>query len=144
MIYSKFQKQLKQGQRYEKEILKYLPHDTYHIKDGYFKDYDVELYKDNIKSTVEVKSDRQAPLTGNMAIECEYNNQPSGITSTKADYFVYFVVHKDRDECYCFPTEELREICKTSRKVSGGDGGRSKMYLVKISDCGKYRKYKNN
>jgi hypothetical protein len=78
-----------------------------------------------------------------MAIECEYNNQPSGIASTKADYFVYFVVHKDRDECYCFPTEELRDIVKSCRKVRGGDGYKSQMYLVKISNCKKYRKYKN-
>lgn len=143
MTYNKFQQNLKQGQKYEKESLKYFDYDTYNIMKGYFKDYDIELIKDDKKTTVEVKSDRQSSITGNMAIECEYNNEPSGIASTKADYFVYFVVHKDRDECYCFPTEELRNMVKSCRKVRGGDGYKSQMYLVKISDCGKYRKYLN-
>jgi len=143
MTYTKFKRNLKQGQKYEIESLKYFDYDKYKVMEGYFKDYDIEITKDGKVSTIEVKSDRQSSITGNMAIECEYNNQPSGITSTKADYFVYFVVHKDRDECYCFPTEELRDIVSTCRKVSGGDGYRSKMYLLKISDCEKYRIYKN-
>lgn len=144
MVYNKFEKDLAQGKKYELESLKYLDYDNYEMKEGYFKEYDLIITKDNVDTKIEVKSDRQASITGNMAIEYECNDKPSGLTSTTADYWLYFVVHKDKDECYKIPTNELKDLVKNCRKVRGGDGYKSKMYLLKISDCGKYRIYKNN
>ena len=114
------------------------------MKEGYFKEYDLIITKDNVDTKIEVKSDRQASFTGNMAIEYECNNKPSGLTSTTADYWLYFVVHKDKDECYKIPTDELKELVKDCRKVRGGDDYKSRMYLLKINNCGKYQIYKNN
>ena len=97
---------------------------------GYFKEYDLIITKDNNETRIEVKSDRHASKTGNLAIEYECNNKPSGITSTEADYYIYFIVHPDRDETYKIPIDDLKNLVKDCRKVSGGDGNRSKMYLL--------------
>lgn len=144
MTYNKFEKDLEQGKKYELESLNYLDYDTYEMKEGYFKEYDLIITKDNVDIKIEVKSDRQASITGNMAIEYECNNKPSGITSTTADYWLYFVVHKDKDECYKIPTNELKDLVKDCKKVRGGDNYKSKMYLLKINNCRKYIIYKNN
>lgn len=144
MTYNKFEKDLAQGKKYELESLNYLDYDTYEMKEGYFKEYDLIITKDNVDTKIEVKSDRQASITGNMAIEYECNNKPSGLTSTTADYWLYFVVHKDKDGCYKIPTNELKYLVKDCRKVRGGDNYKSKMYLLKINNCGKYKIYKNN
>lgn len=144
MTYNKFKKDLAQGKKYELESLNYLDYDTYEMKEGYFKEYDLTITKDNVDTKIEVKSDRQASFTGNIAIEYECNNKPSGLTSTTADYWLYFVVHKDKDECYKIPTDELKELVKDCRKVRGGDDYKSRMYLLKINNCGKYQIYKNN
>jgi len=90
---------------------------------------------------IEVKSDRQAGRTGNLCIEYECNGKPSGITSTEADYYMYFIVYakeKDaeglpREECYNIPVDELKQIVKSCKKVRGGDGDRSLMYLLNKS-----------
>ena len=144
MTYNKFKKDLAQGKKYELESLNYLDYDTYEMKEGYFKEYDLIITKDNVDTKIEVKSDRQASITGNMVIEYECNNKPSGLTSTTADYWLYFVVHKDKDECYKIPTDELKELVKDCRKVRGGDDYKSRMHLLKINNCGKYKIYKNN
>ena len=144
MPYNKFEKDLAQGKKYEVESLNHLDYDTYEMKEGYFKEYDLTIFKDGTPTKIEVKSDRQASSTGNMAIEYECKNKPSGLSATKADYWIYFVVHKDKDECYKIPTDELRELVKDCRKVRGGDNYMSRMYLLKMDNCKKYRIYRNN
>ena len=143
---SKFQKQLANGNIYEMRSLMYMEHDTYEQKQGKFKPYDLIITKDGIETKIEVKSDRQAGRTGNMAIEFECNNKPSGITSTEADYYIYFIIYSDdiqedglpREECYKIPIKKLIKIAKECRKVRGGDGNRSCMYLVHKSIVRKY------
>lgn len=126
---SKFKRNLKKGKKYEQLALSYFDYEKVYYPDGNFKDYDF-IIDDNIK--VEVKSDIQASFTGNLCIEYECNNKPSGISSTSADYWIYFINYKDHDECYKIPLKELIDIChKKGRKVSGGDGGRSRCFLIK-------------
>ena len=135
---SKFQNQLSQGRRYEKKCLEYLEYDSVKHMKGYFKEYDLIFTKDDEKIKIEVKSDRQASKTGNLAIEYECNKKGSGITTTEADYWIYFIVHPDRDECYKIPIEDLRDLVKTCIKVSGGDGMRSRLYLLNKSKIQNY------
>ena len=130
---NKFQKDLATGHEYEKRSLLYLHYDTHKFIQGYHKEYDLEIIKDGKKIKIEVKSDKQASLTNNLAIEYECNKKPSGITSTTADYWVYFIVFEDREECYKIPTEELKELVKDCKQVSGGDGQRSRLYLINKS-----------
>jgi len=138
MIYNKFQEQLNQGHKYELESLKYLDYDTYEHDKQYRKEYDLIIIKGDKRIKIEVKSDRMASKTGNLAIEYECNKQPSGINATEADYWIYFIVNKDNEECYKIPIEDLRDLVKNCRKVSGGDGMRSRMYLLNKSKCQKY------
>ena len=143
---NKFQKDLATGQEYEKRSLLYLDYDTYKFIEGYFKEYDLEITKDGLKTTIEIKSDKQASLTGNLAIEYECNKKPSGISTTTADFWIYFIVYDriidgvnhSREECYKIPTDELRKLVKKCHKVSGGDGNRSRMYLLKKSVVQKF------
>ena len=90
-----FAKQLSQGQEYEKKSLEYLDYDDYKHDKKYRKEYDLIIIKDGKEIKIEVKSDRQASQTGNLAIEYECNRKPSGISSTEADFYIYFIVIVD-------------------------------------------------
>jgi len=132
---------LKLGAYYEDETVKYYVNKGYtHIKDGNYKkkclEYDIIMSKDNIEIKIEVKSDRMAKKTGNIFIEYESNKKPSGISATKSDIYVYYIINDDKDyNAYIIPTIELKEMIeqkKYFKKISGGDGWRSKGYLFKI------------
>ena len=56
--------------------------------DGYFKDYD--LYIPEINKSIEVKSDEKSKYTGNILIEVEFNDKPSALMTSKADYWVWW------------------------------------------------------
>ncbi len=136
---SKFERDLEQGKIYERKAVEYFDYDSYKMKKGYCKEYDFHFVKDGIKKYVEVKSDRLASVTGNLCIEYMCNDKPSGITSTTADYWVYFILHTKgggvkgeiiKEEVYKIPTDELRNIVKGCRRVSGGDWNKSRLYLV--------------
>lgn len=137
--YSKFEENLQQGHTYEKKAYHhYLDYEQVEHDTEYRKEYDFIIYQDGKPTKIEVKSDRQASKTGNLAIEYECNNKPSGLSASTADYWMYFIVYPDRDECYKIPIEELKIIVKKCRQVCGGDGMRSKMYLVRKSLVAKY------
>jgi hypothetical protein len=138
MSYSKFKKDLQTGHFYEKKCLEYLDYDSVKHMEGYFKEYDLIITKDGKETKIEVKSDKQGSRTGNLAIEYECNNKPSGITTTEADYWIYFIVHPDREEVFKIPIEDLRDLVKDCRKVSGGDGMRSRLHLVQRRLVEKY------
>ena len=133
-----FKQDLIQGHIYELKSLNYLEYDTYIHDKAYRKEYDLIIIKDDKQIKIEVKSDKQASKTGNLAIEYECNNKPSGITSTEADFWMYFVVFEDRDECYKIPIEDLRREVSDCKRVAGGDGMRARMYLLRIKNIQKY------
>ena len=134
--YNKFQKDLSTGHFYEERSLLYLDYDEHKFIEGYFKEYDLEIIKDGKTIKIEVKSDKRASRTGNLAIEYECNDKPSGITSSTADYWIYFIVFEDHEEVYKVPLDKLRKIAKKCHKVSGGDNNLSRMYLVpKVKLC---------
>ena len=87
---------------------------------------------------VEVKTERGMwTTTGNIAIEFESYNKPSGINATEADYWFHNLAVED--DVYCtlvFKTENLKKIVEkldNHRIVKGGDNWASKMYLVNLS-----------
>lgn len=126
------------GHYYEKKAILYLDYDNYKIIDGYHKEYDIIISKNGITTKIEVKTDRLAYKTGNIVIEYEYNNKPSGIETTTADFWIYFVINPNKEECYKFPIEELKNIVKNCKTVRGGDGYKSKLYIIKKSKLKKY------
>jgi len=133
---------LEQGEKYERIALDYFPNKKNFTQTvGLFKEYDLIITNnDDSQTTVEVKADFMAYKTGNLAIEWECNNKPSGISSTTADIWIYFVIDKEGyHDCYKIPTNELQEISRKCRSVHGGDGGRSRLLLVPIRQVSKYK-----
>ena len=89
------------------------------------------------KKTVEVKSERGMWMkTGNIAIEYESWNKPSGINATESDYWFHNLCVGDNEYCtLVFKTDVLRKIVDKLdyfKTVSGGDHNVSKMYLVNL------------
>ena len=86
---------------------------------------------------VEVKSERDIwQNTGNICIEYECWNKPSGIRATESDYWFHNLCIGDEDYCtLVFKTDTLKKIVDkldTFKTVSGGDGNASRMYLVNL------------
>jgi len=131
------------GKKYENILESYLTpfYTSINKIEGKFKDYDM-ICDDKIK--YEVKSDRLSIKTGNLAIEYMCNNKESGITSTKADYYAYFIIKSsDEYDLYIIPTEYIKIKIKNKefkRTVKGGDGWRSQMYLFDLSIFKDYKK----
>ena len=99
--------------------------------DGKFKPYD--FIADGVK--YEVKADRLAHKYGanTMFVEYECNCQPSGVSTTEADVWMYFMVYPSGGfKCYSIPVSDLKEWCKGCRTKAGGDGYRSLGYIVPV------------
>jgi hypothetical protein len=58
------------------------------------KSHDIEALLEGRKVLFEVKEDVRASDTGNVVIECESRGKPSGIRTTKADFWL-FRIHKE-------------------------------------------------
>ena len=88
--------------------------------------------------TVEVKTDRLAVQTGNLAVEFRYRGRPSGIQTTKSDEYFFVVVEDDGSIRYRFniPTARLRKIAhgryKRGYTTTGGQNNQSEMVLIPI------------
>ena len=85
--------------------------------------------------TIEVKRDLQAINTGNIYVEYESRDKPSGLAHTKADYYCYFIT---AGRMFLIETEELKELCRkyigTDRDRRGGDSDTSKGILLPLTD----------
>ena len=147
MIYSNFKKDLEIGHSYELLALEYLDYDSYEQADTTKKisEYDLIITKNNIETKIEVKADLKCQFTGNIAIEYSCNNKKSGITTSEAKYWVVFVVYNNSENvCYKFPIKDLKRLCKNCLRASGGDGYRSRLFLLPVYKCKKYIINKNS
>jgi len=84
--------------------------------------------------TLEVKSDRKAKTTGNIAIEYRSRGKPSGLATTRANFWVFIL-----DGMGMFigiATDKLRKIARGyyihGDVVKGGDDNTSDMVLVPV------------
>lgn len=134
MAYYQFNKDLEDGHRAEEEVLTKLAA-YFHVKKEDIKRYDnkdFDLKISSLRLSFEVKNDLMAAQTGNIAIEYESRGKPSGLASSKADFWVY----KFAGSLWVVPTKLLRKKLfgekRYYRKVTGGDkGSNTKMFLVK-------------
>jgi hypothetical protein len=141
-----FKADLEFGEKYQDELLKYVgEYEKHEMAEGYFKEYDLKIYKKNglelIENTYECKADRFGYKTGNIAIEYMSSNKPSGITTTQADYWAIFLVNKDKYELYIIPTKRIRSKIKKLQfkrdlKLAGG---KNNCYLFDKSIFDKYK-----
>ena len=90
------------------------------------------------QSKIEVKTEKDKwKTTGNIVIEYESRNKPSGIITTDADYWLHNLAMGD-DIVLSFLTKvsTLRKYIAqhSPRSVRGGDDMTSKLYLIKLTD----------
>jgi len=127
-----FEKDLKDGEKYEKLFGQYLEKKGYKIEysEGNFKDFDILAQKDKDMITYEIKKDFITATTGNLAVEYKCNGKLSGLAATKAEYYVII------DEKYIniFRTKEFKEWIGMNKKwfkiVKGGDNKKAFNILI--------------
>jgi hypothetical protein len=85
---------------------------------------------------IEVKTDKhaiQGKATGNVFVEYESHKNPSGISTTEAEWFAFVI---SNENIILIETNKLKNICRkyinTKRDVVGGDNNTSKGVLLPI------------
>lgn len=137
--YKHFLEDLEKNKQYEIQAAK-LVKETFHTETALNTDsatYKYWDFVDSVGTTYEVKADKRSLTTPNFYIEYESFNSPSGISITKADYYVitntllYFLI----------PTEQIRILIETlkPRSASCSNGrGFSRGYLIPQEEMLKY------
>jgi hypothetical protein len=102
------------------------------IRDGRHKQWDIYIPEKKLK--IEVKSDVYSNKTGNFVIETSYGDRPSGMTTTTADFWVFFTGAK----LIWITPNQIRAAIKESgvelRKFTSGTDIRHKTaFLVPVS-----------
>jgi len=98
---------------------------------------ETKFHKMLSKKKVEVKSDRQSMDTGNIFIEFQSRGKLSGISTTQADYYAYYI---NDETCITMNVAILKQKLKklfNENKAEvklGGDENTSMGLLVKIKD----------
>lgn len=132
---AKFINDLNTGKYYETLFLNHIKYKDYERPQGYFKEYDIKVYKNNGGiSTYEVKSDKQINIYGNICIEYMCNDKPSGISTSTAKYWAIFEPKGDLYTLYKIPSKVIKQYIKDkkyNRACKGGDGYKSDLYLFK-------------
>ena len=100
-----------------------------------------EIFSTSKIEKIELKSEsHQWEKTGNICIEFRCDGQPSGIATTKADFWVHELKRDGATICYfMFPVDRLKEICRDAYRAGkyrtqGGDGGRFDNILLRLAD----------
>ena len=136
----KFKESLSSGKQSENIILKMVQnkYPKAYIKEGYHKEYDIMIPE--INKTIEVKKDFKSQYTGNVVIEMEMNNRPSGLQTTTADWWVF---HLDETEIVWITLERLKEMIEFEdynlvEFIGEGDEISKQAYLVPKKDLYMY------
>tara|TARA_R100000315_G_scaffold7082_1_gene2326 strand:+ start:208 stop:708 length:501 start_codon:yes stop_codon:yes gene_type:complete len=138
----KFKKDLKYGTAGEKIVAMYLSINGMTIvndESTNTKDYDIIMYSPKADKNLymEIKTDNYVNNekdTGNIAIEVEYKGKPSGISVTKADWWVYYMPEISTNNLWMMECDKLKRFIKENVKdlkiVMGGDNNMSKLVLI--------------
>lgn len=121
MSYHNFKKDLCFGNKYEIKLLEYIDYDRYKQALGNFKYYDIKIYKNNEIFRYEVKADRMAYKTNNLCIEFYHTGKPSGISTTKADFWAIFVINplnSNEETLYIIPTQIIKDMIENKEYKS--------------------------
>lgn len=134
-----FFKDLRFAQHYERLAKRYFTHDSCEMPAVRDSDFDL-IFKHKDKTfTVEVKADRKAHETQNLVIENRYDFNPSGITVTKADYWLFFVIlPENKIATYKIETEKLKIMCRGRREIYS-TYAKTHLYIIPLSEMEKYR-----
>ena len=135
-----FQSDLEVGKIYENIILEQIQkkYPKSYIEKGYCKDWDI--YIPELQMGIEVKTDKKSMHTGNIVIEIEFNNRPSALTTTKANWWVIY----DGIEYNWFMVNNIKKCItennlKYKKFIGRGDTKEKKAYLIKKEILYKYK-----
>ena len=108
-----------------------------HRNFGKYYDFKLKRCSDGAEFAFELKGDYQFAKTGNIAIEYESRLEPSGISVTRADYYIYHVfLEDDYSIDFLMPVGKLKNLVsekKYTKIVNGGDSGsNTKFYLFPL------------
>lgn len=142
---TKWLKDLNEGQKGERIIADYL-NEKFGLEEIIFNDdyrWDFKGTKASEAIYFEVKTDRyeyfKKDITWNMFIEVSCSGRNSGITTSQADWFIYY--YPDHELFYMIKIKDLQELIEKEnfRKISqAGDGARVEGYLIHRKQ---YREY---
>ena len=135
-----FESDLKEGEDGEKIIALFLSLQGLPFL-GYNKDYryDLRHYSPSKDQELlfEVKTDDYCSDdsdTGNIAVEIKYKGKPSGISTTYAQWFVYYYKHISKDNIWMIQVDNLKSLIKENindiKFVHGGDNNDSYIALI--------------
>ncbi len=139
-----FKEDLKLGNDGETAVRTFLEFQgaTY-VESNHDNKYDLKMLVKGLEKTYEIKTDvKVAPLfdTGNIFIEYESRNKPSGIATSKADWFVTYFLFLN--ELWFIKTETLRKLILENEypifKDAGDVGSATHGYLLPRKDVKKY------
>lgn len=84
-------------------------------------------------SKIEVKTDLQASKTGNVFVEYESRNKPSGLATSKADFWCFVI---SKHQLALVSSQRIKALARQhwARQVLGGDSNTSKGVLVPVDD----------
>jgi hypothetical protein len=87
---------------------------------------------------LEVKTERDLWVqTGNIVVEFESRNKPSGIQSTEADFWFHNLAIGNDIQCtLVFPVDKLRQYIRTHTPdvIRGGDNRTSLLYKIELKE----------
>jgi hypothetical protein len=111
---------------------------------GHTNAWDIKAKINGKIFTFEIKEDFTCERTGNVGMEFECRGKPSGISVSKADYYIYKIHSKDGVRVYIYKTSQLKAMVSDKlyfRVVNGGDTGSNSMnYLFKYETFTSYGK----
>lgn len=92
-------------------------------------------FSELLGSKIEIKRDFKCLETGNIYVEYESRGKRSGISTSEAEYWCYWLSDY---HCVFIKTETLKDLCRkyinTNRDKRGGDSNTSKGILLPLND----------
>ena len=105
----------------------------YDLKTGQVAEENLSKFLTNSK--IEVKRDLKAKKTGNVFVEYYSRGKPSGISTSEAEWYCYFI---SDEQFVIVSSSRMKELCRkyvgTDRDVLGGDSNTSKGILLPTTD----------
>ena len=135
---SGWKQDLEYGDRMAEKVLQILGVTQYRKMEGNFKEFDYITMEDGKFVLREMKADRWTAKTGNLAVECMNRGKLSGISTSHADFWNFYI--EELDELYNIPTCVIKDaIFKFKFKEIKECGEMSICYLFDKDDFKQYR-----
>lgn len=120
------------GYRFNLKIMEFNSDFRYDLQVGQIYE---KQFSELLGSKIEIKRDFKCLETGNIYVEYESRGKRSGISTSEAEYWCYWLSDY---HCVFIKTETLKDLCRkylnTNRDKRGGDSNTSKGILLPLND----------